>query len=87
MRLRQNQIPLKCEICDNEFKNNSGLKKHFHIVHNLETEIQCNICQKVFNIQRQLTLHVKFVHENKKQRKCDSCGIGIFSSWKPEEAH
>jgi len=44
----QNQIPLKCEICDKEYKNNRGLKNHFNIIHNLEKEHQCNICQKFF---------------------------------------
>ena len=72
-KLRQNQIPLKCEICDKEFKSNKGLKEHINIVHKLMKEHQCNICQKVFKLQSQLTSHVKIAHENKKYHKCDSC--------------
>ena len=52
-KLRRNQISLdersnihKCEICDKEFKNNDGLKKHINVVHNFEKEHQCVICQK-----------------------------------------
>ena len=45
-KLKQNQIQLKCEICDKEFKTNNGLKNHFDITHNLEKEYQCNICQR-----------------------------------------
>ena len=48
---QQQQIPLKCEICDEEFKSNSGLRKHFNIVHKLMKEHQCNICQKVFKLK------------------------------------
>ena len=70
----QNQIPLKCEICDKEFKSKSGLKYHFNITHNFEKKHQCNICQKDFNISSQLMLHLKSVHTNKKDFKCDSCG-------------
>ena len=73
-KLRQDKIPLKCEICDKEFKSSESLKYHFNITHNLEEEHQCNICKKVFIIQKQLTSHVKIVHGNKKHRKCDSCG-------------
>ena len=62
-RVKQNQIPLKCEICEKEFKNAGGLRTHFNITHDLKKEHQCNICQKVFNIQSQLTLHMKTVHE------------------------
>ena len=63
----------KCEICDKEFKNNQGLKKHFNIIHNLEKKHQCNICQKVFKFHSELILHVKIAHENKKHFKCDLC--------------
>ena len=57
--LGQNQISLTCEICDEEFKTNNGLKKHFNITHKFEKEDpQCNICQKVFKIQSKLTMHI-----------------------------
>ena len=68
------QNPVKCEICEKEFKSKNSLKNHFNIVHKLLEKHQCNICQKVFSILSQLTKHVKFVHENKKNHKCDSCG-------------
>ena len=73
-KLVQDQIPHKCEICDKVFKNSSGLKYHFNIIHNLEKEHQCNICQKNFKLLSQLNLHVKIVHQNKKHHKCDLCG-------------
>ena len=73
-KLRQNQIPLKCEICDKEFKTNNSLRSHFNIVHNFVKKHQCNICQKAFKLHSQLTLHLKITHENKKLHKCDSCG-------------
>ena len=41
-KLRQDQIPIKCEICDKEFKTNHGMKNHFNITHNSENEHQCN---------------------------------------------
>ena len=53
--IRKNQIAVKCEICDKQFKNVYNLNNHFNVVHNnLEKEHQCNICQKKFNIQLQL---------------------------------
>ena len=30
---QQQKNPLKCEICDKEFKSNSGIKNHFNLVH------------------------------------------------------
>ena len=62
----ENQILFKCEICDKEFKNSNGLKRHFKFVHRLEKEYQCNICQNVYKLKDQLTLHVRSVHDNKK---------------------
>ena len=73
MEVGKNQILLKCEICDKEYKNNKGLKNHFNIIHNLEKEYCCNICQKIFNVQGELTVHLKSIHANKKDHKCDSC--------------
>ena len=70
---QQQQNPLKCEICDKEFKSNSGLKNHFNIVHKLMKENQCKICQKGFKHQSELISHGKIAHENKKYHKCDSC--------------
>ena len=79
IEVEQNQIPLKCEICDKEFKNNKSLKNHFNIIHNyLEKKHQCNICQKYFNIQSQLSGHLKSVHEKKKDHKCDFCRNFFF---------
>ena len=49
---QQLQNSLKCEICDEEFESNKGLKNHFNIVHKLMKEPQCNICQNVFNRDR-----------------------------------
>ena len=37
-KLRQIKNPLKCEICDKEFKTNNGLKNHFNRIHNLEKD-------------------------------------------------
>ena len=79
-KLGQSQIPLKCEICDKEFKNNIGLKQHVNKVHNFKEEYQCNICQKVFKIQSNLASHVKAAHENKKLHKCDSCEKPFFQA-------
>ena len=70
---QQQQNPLKCEICDKEFKSNNGLKYHFNIVHKLMEEHQCNICQSEFKLQSQLISHMKNTHENKKYHKCDLC--------------
>ena len=36
--VRQDQIPLKCEICEKQFKKSNSLKTHFNITHNLEEE-------------------------------------------------
>ena len=77
-KTKKDKIPLKCEVCDKEFKSNRGLKFHFNIIHNFEKEHRCNICQKVFHIRRKLTLHVKFVHENNKHHKLDLERTGNF---------
>ena len=69
---QQQQNPLKCEVCDKEFKSNHGLKNHLNKVHKLMKEHQCNICQSIFKLQSQLTSHVKITHENKKYHKCDT---------------
>ena len=75
------KITFKCEICDKEFKNNNGLKKHFNVVHNFVKEHQCNICQKVYKIQSQLTIHVKISHDIKKHHECDLCEKSFSRAW------
>ena len=66
---QQEKNSLKCEICDKEFKSNTGLKNHFNIVHKLMKEHQCNVCEKKFKLHRQIDSHVKIAHENKKYHK------------------
>ena len=58
---QQQQNPLKCEICDKEFRSNNGLKSHLNLVHKSMKEHQCNICQSVFKLQRQLSSHVNLI--------------------------
>ena len=65
-----NEQDYKCEICDKEFENNDGLKKHVKVVHNFVDENQCNICQKVFKIQSQLTKHMEISHQKSDQNQC-----------------
>ena len=77
---QKQQNPLKCEICEKEFKSNNGLKNHFNIVHKLMKEYECKIFQKVFKLQTQLNSHVKIVLENKKYHKCNSCKKS-FINW------
>ena len=43
---QQIQVPLKCEICDEEYKSKKNLISHVNRVHKftLIKEYQCNIC-------------------------------------------
>ena len=84
---QQQQNPLKCEICEKEFKGKNGSKKHFNFVHKLMEEHQCNICQKAFKLKSQLTSHMKIAHENKKYHICDSCKKNIFFHTILEDPH
>ena len=82
-KLMKDQIKIKCEICDKEFKTKNGLKNHFNITHDLQKEHLCNICQKAFNILNQLTTHMKVVHsKNKAYHKCESWGKALSDSGK-----
>ena len=72
-KLGEKQIPLKCEICDKEFKNKNGLRVHFKNAHNFLREHQCNVCQKVFQMRSQLSLHLKIVHDFVTEHHCNIC--------------
>ena len=85
MEIRPDQISLKCEICEKEFKKSNSLNYHLNITHKLEKEHQCNICQKIFHLKNQLTTHVKGVHGNK-QTMCLMWKI-FSSSPELEETH
>ena len=84
---QQQENPLKCEICDNKFKSNNGLKNHLNLAHKFMEEQQCNICQSVFKLQRQLNSHVKIVHENIKYHKAESLKKHINSVHNSQKDH
>ena len=58
-KLRQNQITFKCEICDNEFKNNSGLRQHFNNIHNSMIERALRKNETMSNELISLPINVK----------------------------
>ena len=70
---------LKCEICENVFKNKNILKKHFSTIHgntnigNVGKPFNCNICLKSFSLAKSLKKHIYTIHEGHKDYKCKSC--------------
>ena len=58
----------KCEICENVFKTNAILIKHYNHIHNNSGKVyQCNICAKYLQTQTNLEVHIKNVHRGTKK--------------------
>ena len=74
---KQQKNPLKCEICEEEFKSNNGFKKHFNIAHNSvysgDKNHRCDICGNAFTQAGSLKTHINAVHNGKKDHQCNSC--------------
>ncbi|XP_046665816.1 zinc finger protein 841-like [Homalodisca vitripennis] len=76
--------PLKCSICDKEFKSKSSCYSHIKNVHKknfngeLLTEVGCAcvVCDKKFTYKKNLKIHIHVVHSQQDGTnllKCDKC--------------
>lgn len=69
-----------CEICNEEFANNRGLKQHIGKIHsNSEKKFRCDKCRKKFRTKHSLKAHQMNVHEKATQIVCIECNK-VFSS-------
>mgnify|MGYP002051256855 CR=1 FL=1 len=60
-----------CSICDIDFQQESGLKRHFDKCHS-ENSVQCPSCDKSFSQKYTLDKHIQSAHELKKCSLCDA---------------
>ena len=71
---------VQCDICGNEFANQSALNRHKLVVHEKKwTEVICDICGKVLKSKTHLYIHHKQKHaqyevsEQDTKKKCEKC--------------
>ena len=66
-----------CDICENIFKTEQLLRRHYNVIHNMRKTTKwhrCNICSKAFSYAHNLKMHIHTIHESKKEYKCEYCG-------------
>merc|ERR1719510_2175107 len=81
-----NEIILRCDKCDFEFKSAYYMHQHFEQVHGVTPDLtlsdyQCHHCSAPFNSQETLKHHLKYVHEKVvKPYLCDKCDKSFRSN-------
>ncbi|KAI7800191.1 GDNF-inducible zinc finger protein 1 [Triplophysa rosa] len=76
----QMDIALRCDICQQTFRNRCNLKIHQQHVHNDERLFPCDVCSKTFKRKKDVTRHRRQVHEGGTDRHfCHICGKSLSS--------
>lgn len=66
------EIEVRCNICDKVFPCKRNLKVHT-LVHEDKKLYQCTICGKTYKWLESLRKHEKYAHEEERVHKCDEC--------------
>lgn len=70
-----------CDMCGNEFRTYTYLKRHIHQKHLRKYDVGCKICGKGLYDTTSLKRHIDSVHKNIKQpprrTQCPHCGVTI----------
>lgn len=66
-------IKVKCDECDNQFRDAFSLKRHKIVKHTTGKHVKCDICSKAFKLRDNMLLHRKRFHEAK--YSCEICGV------------
>ena len=71
---------LKCDMCDFETANPTGLKVHQIQRHENLKKFKCDECGKAFNLKPLLQRHQRAIHEKdqSKSHKCKACDFSTF---------
>ncbi|XP_063705631.1 zinc finger Y-chromosomal protein-like [Culicoides brevitarsis] len=74
-------LQYSCDICGNEFRTYTYLKRHIHLKHLRKYDVGCKICGKGLYDTTSLKRHIDSVHKNIKQpprrTQCPHCGVTI----------
>ena len=68
----------QCDLCDKEYKDPKGLKKHRAIVHAIgEKKHECDLCGRKFFWVSELKIHIKRIHQRAEEKKtlCKFCPL------------
>ena len=65
---RQDQLRVKCQVCNKFFKNSRSFKAHKSKNH---LDLQCNFCEKKLGSKNALRKHTKKKHEDKEVTEAD----------------
>ena len=86
----ENHEKVKCDECDNTFKNKRYMKTHKRLMHNPErTKFVCDDCGKVFNSKHNFQMHCLKIHsnveeQNRERHTCHQPGCDYSSLFKHE---
>ncbi|XP_044743035.1 zinc finger protein 208-like [Chrysoperla carnea] len=72
MRIHNNSMEYKCEVCGKKFNQTALLRKH-SVVHKSEKKYECGICHMAFTRVEVRNRHIQTVHQKIRQFKCTIC--------------
>lgn len=73
--------PIKCNVCNECFTSEIGMKKHYGKVHAKYRPSRCGLCKKRFRNKYAARRHNLQVHQALSRTTCKNCGKMLYNKF------